>query len=143
MKKDTGHFAQKHSPDRKINDLVAGAVREKVKDGELTCAQAFDIAKKAAVTPEEVGFTVDRLEIAISRCQLGLFGYSPVRRIVQPAETVPVELEKAIRESLIENRLPCAASWAIARTFRMARIKVCSACEAMKIKIARCQLGAF
>ncbi len=143
MKKNKEHFSQKHSPDRKMNDHVAKSVREKAKDRELTCSQAFDIAKKMEVTPEEVGFTVDRLEIAISRCQLGLFGYSPVRRIVKPAETIANELEKAIRESLIENRLPCAAAWDIARTFRIARIKVCSACESMKIKITRCQLGAF
>lgn len=126
-----------------MNDSVAKAVREKAKDRELTCAQSFDIAKKLGVTPEEVGFTADRLEIAISRCQLGLFGYSPVRIIVKPAETVSNELEKAIQESLIEKRLPCASSWDIAGKFRIARIKVCSACEAMKIKISLCQLGAF
>jgi len=143
MKKDKEHFSQKHSPDRKMNDHVAKAVREKAKDRELTCAQAFDIAKKMEVTPEEVGFTVDRLEIAISRCQLGLFGYSPISRIIKSAETVSKELENAIRASSIDNRLPCAAAWDIARTFRIARIKVCSACESMKIKITRCQLGAF
>ncbi len=143
MKKDKGHFSQKHSPDRKMMDDVARSVREKARDRELTCAQAFDIARKAEVSPEEVGFTADRLEIAVTRCQLGLFGYSPVSRIIQPAETVSAELEKAIRAALVDGRLPCAAAWEIASRFRMARIKVCSACENLKIKITRCQLGAF
>jgi PIN domain nuclease of toxin-antitoxin system len=143
MKKDQGHFSQKHSPDRKMNEHVARAVREKAKGRELTCAQAFDITKKLEVTPEEVGFTVDRLEIAISRCQLGLFGYSPISRIIKSAETVSNELENAIRASLIDNRLPCTSAWEIAGKLRIARIKVCSACEALKIKISRCQLGAF
>jgi hypothetical protein len=143
MKKDAGHFSQKHPTDRNVLDRVAKAVREKAKDRALTCAQAFDVARKTEVTPEEVGFTADRLEIAISKCQLGLFGYSPVSRIIQPAETVPADLEQAIRSALVDNRLTCAAAWEIARNRRMARIRVCSACEALKIKITRCQLGAF
>jgi len=143
MKKDAGHFSQKHPADRKILDRVAKAVQEKAKGRELTCAQAFDIARKTDVSPDEVGFTIDRLEIAISRCQLGLFGYSPVSRIIKPAETVPEDLEQAIRTALVDGRLPCAAAWEIARRHRMARIRVCSACETMKIKITRCQLGAF
>lgn len=143
MKKDKGHFSQKHSPDRKMMDHVATSVREQAKDRELSCAQAFDIAKKAEVPPEEIGFTVDLLEIAISKCQLGLFGYSPVSRIIQPAENVPPALEEAIRSSLVDGRLACAAAWEIASRFRMARIRVCAACEALKIRITRCQLGAF
>jgi len=143
MKKDKGRFSQKHSPDRKIIERVVKAAREKAKDGELTCAQAFDIAKETEVTPEEVGFTADRLEIAISMCQLGLFGYSPVSRIVKPAETVSVELEQAIRASLVDGRLTCASAWEIASRFRMARIRVCAACETLKIRVSQCQLGAF
>jgi hypothetical protein len=143
MKKDKGHFSEKHPTGRKPNPDVSAAVKKRGSSGALTCAQAFDIAKDLNVPPEEVGFTMDCLEIVIARCQLGLFGYSPVRRIVKPAESVEPALEKAIRNALVDTRLPCVASWKIAKGFRTARIKVSSACETLKIKISSCQLGAF
>jgi hypothetical protein len=143
MKKDKGSFSRKHPQGRKINQEIARAVKEKAKGGTLTCAQAFGIAGDLDVPPEEVGFTADCLEIGITMCQLGLFGYVPVRKIVKPAESVAPELEKAVLDALVENRLPCASSWEIAKSFRMARIRVSSACETLNLKISSCQLGAF
>lgn len=143
MKKDKGSFSSKHGVERKTNQDVVQAVKEKSKGGTLTCAQAVGIAQDLKVSPGEVGFTADRLEIGISMCQLGLFGYSPVRKIVKPAGSVAPELERCIREALVENRLPCESSWKIAKQFRMAKIRVCSACESLGLKISSCQLGAF
>ncbi len=143
MKKDKDHIPRKHPPDRKTDPRVVKRVKERAHDGELTCAQAFDIAKDLNVPPEEVGFTMDRLQISISQCQMGLFGFSPVRKIVKPAESVSPEMEQAIRNGTVSDRLPCAISWSIAKEFRTARIRVSSACEALKLKISDCQLGAF
>ncbi len=53
------------------------------------------------------------------------------------------ELEKEIRSRLSNGRLPCAAAWEIAAERKIPRMKVSSACEALKIKIKPCQLGAF
>jgi hypothetical protein len=86
---------------------------------------------------------MDLLEINIVKCQLGLFGYSPVRKIVQPAESVSEELEAAIREAMTDGRLPCAAAFRIAADFKLAKIRVSSACEKLKVRISACQLGAF
>jgi hypothetical protein len=49
----------------------------------------------------------------------------------------------AINASLIDGRLPCLAAWEIAKRFGVAKAMISAACEAMKVKISPCQLGAF
>jgi hypothetical protein len=140
---DKGHYRQKHSPDRKLNERVAAAVKSKAKEGAMACAVAFEIAENLGVPPEEVGFTLDSLEVNIVKCQLGLFGYAPVKRIVKPAERVPPDLEKAIRGALVKDRLPCASAWTLAEKRRLKKMEISGACEALGIKIGPCQLGSF
>jgi len=136
-------FSKKHSPDRKVKKAVAAEVKARVQDGELPCAVAFSIAEETKVPPEEVGFTLDVLGIRVIKCQLGLYGYKPNKRIVKPAERVSPDLEKAIRASLKNGRLACAVAWEIAARFGLRRMEVSSACEALGIKISACQLGSF
>jgi hypothetical protein len=139
---DAGNYRAKH-PSVKLNEEIALAVKKKVHEGEIACADGEGIASALNVPMGEVGVAVDLLEIRISKCQLGLFGYRPKKIIVTPADKVAAELEKAIRDALVNGRLPCAASWEIAEKFTMSKMGVSSACEALKIKIKPCQLGAF
>jgi len=138
-----GHFSKKHSSDRKISEPVTALVKTKVTDGAMACAVAFEIAESLAVSPEEVGFTLDSLEVKVVKCQLGLFGYGPAKRLVKPAERVPPDLEKAIREALVKGRLSCSAAWALAEKRRLQKMEISSACETLGIKIGSCQLGTF
>lgn len=140
---DKGHFSKKHPPDRKVNERVSAAVKSKVTDGAMACAVAFEIAESLGVPPEEVGFTLDSLEVKVVKCQLGLFGYTPAKSIVKPAERVPPDLEKAIRGALVKGRLPCASAWALAEKRRLKKMEISSACETLGIKIGPCQLGTF
>ncbi len=142
-RRDSGNYARKHSPDRKANPAVAEAVNQRAKGGEIACAIAFDIAKELGVTPDEVGLAVDLAEIRIVKCQLRLYGYQSGKSSLTPADSVSPDLEEAIRDALIEGRLTCEASWEIAERFGMAKMGVSSACEALKVKISSCQLGAF
>jgi len=143
MREDKGHFSKKHPSDRKVSERVGALVKTKVTDGAMACAVAFEIAESLGVPSEEVGFTLDSLEINVVKCQLGLFGYSPAKRLVKPAERVPPDLEKAIRGALVKDRLPCAAAWALAEKRRLKRMEIASACETLGIKIGSCQLGTF
>jgi hypothetical protein len=136
-------YTEKHSPDRKVNEKVAQAVRESAPEQEIPCAVAFKIAETMKVSPAEVGFALDVLGTKIIKCQLGLFGYKPNKRMVQAAENVPQELEKAIRNSLTDGRLPCAVSWNLAERFGLRKMQVSAACETLGIKISACQLGSF
>jgi hypothetical protein len=140
---DKGHFSKKHSPDRKVNERVSDQVKSKVTDGAMACALAFEIAESQGVPAEEVGFTLDHLEMRVIKCQLGLFGYAPVKRIVKPAERVPQDLEKAIQGALVKDRLSCASAWALAEKRQLRKMEISSACEALGIKIGPCQLGTF
>jgi len=142
-RKDKGHFGTKHPGGIVVANEITEAVKKRSRQGALTCPLAFKIADELAVLPGEVGKAMDLLEINIVKCQLGLFGYSPVRRIVQPAESVSEELEAAIRKALKDDRLPCAENFRIAGEFKLAKIRVSGACEKLKIRISACQLGAF
>ena len=140
---DKGHFSKKHSPDRKVSERVSAQVKSKVTDGAMACAVAFEIAESLAVPAEEVGFTLDSLEVKVVKCQLGLFGYAPSKRLVKPVERVPPDLEKTIRGALVKGRLPCSSAWALAEKRRLKKMEISSACETLGIKIGPCQLGTF
>jgi hypothetical protein len=136
-------FSKKHPPDKKLDESLARAVRARAQEGEIPCAVAFEIAKEKDAPPGEVGFTLDALGVKVVKCQLGLDGYKPDKRIVKPAETVSSELEEAVRDSLNTGRLPCAAAWSIAERLRLRKMEVSAACETLGIKISACQLGSF
>jgi hypothetical protein len=142
-RKDKGHYGSKHPGGIVVAKEITEAVKKRSRQGALTCPLAFKIAGELSVPPGEVGKAMDLLEINIVKCQLGLFGYSPVRRIVQPAESVSEELETALRKAMIDGRLPCAEIFRIAGAFKLAKIRVSAACEKLKIRISACQLGAF
>jgi hypothetical protein len=74
--KDAGHYAAKHPPEKKLNPKIAEAVRLQAINGKISCASA------------------DLLEVRLNKCQLGLHGYFPEKRIVEPAKKVSPELEK-------------------------------------------------
>jgi hypothetical protein len=140
---DADRYAAKHPEGRTLNKKIADAVRKRAANGEINCADASAIAENFRVGMLEVGVTIDLLEIRLKRCQLGLFGYGQKKGVVKPAVKVSTELEKAIRGALADERLPCLAAWKIADGMGIARMDVSSACEALKIKMKPCQLGAF
>lgn len=142
-RKDKARYAKKYPSDRNIDQKLAETVKGRILDGKISCAAAFRIVRDLKVPPLEVGFTIDTLEIPITKCQLGLFGYNPHKKIVEPAESVSSGLEDAIRQAMVNDRLPCASAWEIAERFGLGKMDVTSACEALKVKISSCQLGTF
>jgi DNA polymerase elongation subunit (family B) len=140
---DKGHYAAKHPEETQIDERIAGLIREKARDQVITCADATSIAEVTGKTMEEVGINLDLQEMRISFCQMGLFGFSPDKRIVKAAEKVDSILQTAIEEKLHDGRLSCENSWKIADQLNLPRMSVSEACEALKIKIKPCQLGAF
>jgi PIN domain nuclease of toxin-antitoxin system len=82
-------------------------------------------------------------EVRITRCQLGLFGYAPEKRVVRPAESVSESIRSAVTAKLESGRLSCADAWEIAEKLHLRKMDVSSACEKLNVRISRCQLGAF
>ena len=140
---DAGHYAAKHPKGVETDPKAVEQVRQKLSNNHITCAATHEIAAKLSVSPAQVGMTIDLLEARITKCQLGLFGYSPQRNIVKPAESVSPELKNAIETGLIDGRISCERCWEIASQKGLKKIEVSSACETLGIKIKPCQLGAF
>ncbi len=145
MKENTkGHFAAKHPADRRPEPRVSEMVQREATDGSLSCAAAFRIAGECGADPSEAGFAMDFHEVRLVKCRLGLFGYSPENRIVKPADSVDGDLEAEIRGLLESNgKLSCKNAWALADRRSLPKMQIASACEALRIKVCACQLGAF
>ncbi|MGC9397638.1 MAG: hypothetical protein ACP5HM_00705 [Anaerolineae bacterium] len=131
-----------------INETIANAIRARLQDGKLPCAAAFHIADEQQVTPLEVGRTADALEIHLTRCQLGLFGYPGHAKGWDTPNfavfTVPEGLEEAVRNAADEeNNVGCAALWEISRRFEIPRLYIGWFTDQLGIRISPCQLGAF
>lgn len=124
-------------------EIIHKALKSAASDGELPCSAAFEVAESLNISPAVIGDYADKLGLHLARCQLGLFGYKPDKKIVKPLESVDASLAAAIRQGLDDNRLPCKTAWEIAERFKIPRMAVGAACESLGVKIKRCQIGAF
>jgi len=127
---------------------LAEAIKKALVKGQLPCAAAFVIAAEAGLEPLQVGEEADRLEIRLSNCQLGFFGYGPKaegkHRRVKPMQDVPAELAGAIRGALgADGKLSCTAAWQISARLGLPKQTVSDAVEGLGLRISQCQLGAF
>ena len=136
-------YSQKHGADTKPDLSIKNEILKCTKDGKVPCIVAFEIAEALQISPYEVGKTADLMNFKLTKCQLGLFGYLPQKKIVQPQDSVKAEIKDAISQSLSHGRLSCQRAWEIASRFNINKMAVSSACETMGIKIKECQLGAF
>jgi hypothetical protein len=126
-----------------INPRIIEAIQSRASASGLACAAAFAMAADIGVTPKAVGEAMDQLQVPIIKCQLGLFGYSPKKRIVKAAQTVTADDEKSVRQAIVNGKLPCATCWQLAVAFGKTRLELAAICEKLVVKIGPCQLGAF
>ena len=136
-------YASKHPETSALDETVSGALQAKSKNGQLSCAAAHGVAKDLDRDPASIGMALDLMEIRLTKCQMGLFGYSPDKRIVTKADQWEASLEADIRAALHAGRLPCIKAWALADRHGLSRLELANVCEALGIKIKPCQLGAF
>jgi hypothetical protein len=132
-----------HRSADQLDPALRRSLESGAEKGELSCAKAFQLAGDLQKPASEIGAAADLLGIRLVKCQLGLFGYAPEKKIVTAAVAVDPGLEEAIRRRLENGRLPCRVAWGLAESFQMPRMSVSAACEALGIKVKPCQLGAF
>jgi hypothetical protein len=125
-----------------IDSRIAEALADRRKGNTLSCAEAFDIAKKLNVPTIDVGRAMDQMEIKINKCRLGLFGHKDGKRVT-PDTQVSETLREALSPFRKNRRMPCIRAYEIARDLNIGRPAVANACEALGIKVTPCQLGAF
>ncbi|MEA3341930.1 MAG: hypothetical protein U9R15_18360 [Chloroflexota bacterium] len=136
------------SSDFVVDETLAAAIRARLKEGKLPCASAFAIAREHGVTPLLVGQTADVLQIHLTRCQLGLFGYPghakgwTAAKIA--ARAIPEGLDEAIRAAVdSDGNFACVKAWEIAASFGIPKMQVAYVADHIGIRFSPCQLGAF
>jgi hypothetical protein len=140
---DVGHFAEKHPKNTQLDPAVEEKIKQHLSGDQLNCAAAHRIAEALSVAPAQIGIAMDLMEVRIGKCQMGLFGYQPQKRIVKPAPSVPAKLKQDIQNALRDNRISCQRCWELAAEHNIRKIDVAAACESLQIKVNHCQLGAF
>jgi hypothetical protein len=136
-------YSEKHGQHVKMDETIASAIRSRARQNELPCAVAFDIAAKLGCDVGQIGLTADLLDYRLTKCQLGLFGYKPEKKIVKPEHSSNSGLEEALRTKAGSGAIPCRDAWELASRFKVSKMTVSASCEAMGIKVKPCQLGAF
>jgi hypothetical protein len=116
-------------------------------EGDLPCAVAHYIAADLGVAPIEVGNTANEVDVRITMCQLGLFGYAvkgkPTYRIFKAWTDMPEELSTALQTKAVDGRISCIALWEIGKQFGLSRHEMGNAAEGLGLKVKPCQLGCF
>jgi hypothetical protein len=136
-------FTEKHGPHAKPDSLIQAEIIKHAKNNELPCAVAFEIAKDLKMAADLVGMTVDLMNFRLIKCQLGLFGYHSQKKMIMPNTRIDSDLKDAVFKALINDQLPCKSAWEIAARFNIRKMAVGGFCEALKVKIKPCQIGAF
>ena len=131
-----------------VDERASAAIRNRVKNGLLSCAAAVDVAKALGLAPLEVGRTADVLNVRLTACQIGLFGYPGHAKgwatAAASALFVPAGFEDALRAGRNEKgNLSCAKIWAAAERFSVSRMQAGYVADRLGIPIRPCQLGAF
>ncbi len=129
--------------DEEPREDISNEIKKNAKEGKLPCAVAFQIAESLGVQPGDVGKTADILNVKLEKCQLGLFGHDPENKKVKPDHEAASKLKGAIEPEVTDGRLACRTVWEISARLDVSKMKISNACEAMGIKIDKCQLGAF
>ena len=136
-------YSEKHQQTKIVDPEIKNHILHRSKDRKMSCTDAFEIAGEQNILPHNIGITIDLLNVKITKCQLGLFGYKPKKKMLKPASLADPNLEDAISEALVEGKLSCKHAWNISSRFNVSKITVSSTCEFLEIKINDCQLGAF
>ena len=133
----------KSGSSKEPNPELKKVLLEQSRKNELSCAVAFKISKDQIVSIDEIGKAADFMKIRLIKCQLGLFGYKPERKIVKTLAAISKSLEEKIKSIAHDEKISCKAAWQIASDLGINKLEVGNACETMSIKIGPCQLGAF
>ena len=144
MHQDEGNYKGKHPEGSTPDENVRKVLETKIKNERISCSAAHQAAAEASVSPAEIGIVLDLLEVRINGCQLGLFGHKGDKgkaELKMPEN--PEKLISAVLTASQDGAIGCAELWAAAAESGFSRHEAAAVCDGHKIKIGRCQLGAF
>jgi hypothetical protein len=128
-----------------LDERIAAAITSRLEDGRLPCAAACEAAAELGVQPIAVGRTADQMQVRLTACQLGLFGYPGRAKGWEAAEApAPDGLAEALLTARSDRGvISCAALWHEAQRFCVPRIQAGRVAVRLGIKVHDCHLGAF
>jgi len=130
-----------------MTEEIKAKIQSSLVNGQLPCTMAHVIAYELDVQPLQVGQTANQMEVAVSLCQLGCFGYGPKAegksKILRPMAKKDEKLMDRLRSTAVEGKIPCLKLWQIAAEFGLERLAVSNTAETLGSKIGPCQLGCF
>jgi hypothetical protein len=131
-----------------LDGRVAAAVTSRLEGGRLACAAACEAAIELGVPPLEVGRTADRMQVRLTACQLGLFGYPGHAKAWEAAGAADPAPPDGLTEALLVARsdrgeISCARLWCEAERFSVPRVQAGWLADRLGIKVRDCHLGTF
>jgi len=133
--------------------IDSDAVRSEIKsnlgdDGQLSCASAHKVAEVLGADPTQVGDEANSIDIRITRCQLGLFGFAPKKgmpgyKVVNKLDSPDETILAAVKEAAAEGSASCLELWRIAKEHNISRLEIGNYAETLDTKVTPCQLGCF
>ena len=139
---DAGHYAKKHQ-NVEIDKDIEEKLKKNSEEGNISCPMVHSIAKTLSTTPDNIGVQADLLEMRILHCQIGLFGWEPLGKLIDKSIEISESLEQELEKNIKDNRITCSGCWDIAKKLKIKKLDVASACEKKGVKIKKCQIGAF
>lgn len=142
MNSDTNIFSSKHPGDNPDNEIMT-EITKYSENKDISCASVFKIAKQLGQAVSVIGKNVDLMNVRLTKCQLGLFGYTPDKKIVKPVDHISDELKDMVQSRSSDGTLSCEDVWSIAAELNIPKMEISNLCEFLGLKIKPCQLGAF
>ena len=130
-----------------IDNEIEKTIKNHLVDELLSCSDANKIAMQYDVSPDTIGHTVDALNIRLTRCQLGLFGYLNKKGWEAAGVTklpIPEEFVNALKAAAGDaKKITCLELWNLAEVYKLTRMHAGYLADSQDIQIRNCQIGAF
>ncbi len=123
-------------------------VRGRLREGLLSCADAFAAAERLELPPARIGRTMDALRLRLTECQIGVFGYPGHAKGWAAAGSASRPVPPGLEADLLaaagaDGSISCLAIWRAAASHGLGRMQAGFIADKLKLRIKGCQLGAF
>jgi len=134
--------------DLKPEPDIAAEIESRLREGMLSCAEAFAAADHLSLPPGRVGRTMDALRLRLNDCQIGVFGYPGHAKGWAAAGSASLPVPPGLEVDLLaageaDGSISCLAIWKAAAARGVGRMQAGFVADRLKLRIKRCQLGAF
>ena len=130
-----------------MTDAIVERVKERAHEGEMPCIAAHTVAWETNTTPQQVADILNELDVRVTQCQIGLFGYGPKAegksKLIRPMPALDPDLKARIEAKAPKGVISCRVAWDIAGELGIERLAVGNTADAMGLRILPCQLKCF